>query len=109
MGRFRNYIVMATGFAFLIAVVSGITAGPAIAQIVKAALVKNVDEPGRSPFLSSEQGGGGTCSGFNCLSSDQFNGPAANTRLVIKDVSARVYLASGGKVFSAQLFSCPTP
>jgi hypothetical protein len=109
MNKFRNYLLTATGIVFLTAVVSGITAGPAIAQIVKAALVRNVDEPGRSPFLSSEQGGGEGCGGFNCISSDQFNGPAANTRLVIKDVSARVYLASGGKIFSAQLFSCPTP
>jgi len=109
MKEFKNYIWMAAGFAALIAVISGITAAPAIAALVKAALVQNVDEPGRSPFLSSETGGGGTCDADNCTDGERFNGPGANTRLVVKDVSLRAYLKPGGKVFSAQLFSCPTP
>lgn len=50
MNKFKNYIWMAAGFAILAAVISGIAAAPAIAQAVKAALVKNVDEPGRQPF-----------------------------------------------------------
>lgn len=42
---------MAASFAVLAAVISGITAGPAIAQAVKYALIQNRDEPARQPFL----------------------------------------------------------
>ena len=49
MNRFKNYAMMAAGFTVLAAVIAGITAGPAIAAAVKAALIKNVDERGRSP------------------------------------------------------------
>ena len=42
MNKFKNYLLMAAGFAVLAAVVSAITAGPAIAQAVKTALVHDV-------------------------------------------------------------------
>jgi hypothetical protein len=35
MNKLKNYIAMATEFAVLIAIVSAIAAGPAIAQIVR--------------------------------------------------------------------------
>ena len=50
MNRFKNQILLAAGFAVLAGVISGITAAPAIAQAIKAALIKNVDEPGRHPY-----------------------------------------------------------
>lgn len=53
MERFRNYVWMAAGFVILAAAISALTPGSALAQIVKAALVKNVDEPGRN-FLTLE-------------------------------------------------------
>jgi hypothetical protein len=52
MNRFRNYVLMAAGFAVLAMVVGVFSAGPAIAQAVRAALVSNVDDPGRIPFRS---------------------------------------------------------
>jgi len=61
MNKFKNYVLMAAGFAVLAAVISGVIAGPAIAQAVKAALVKNIDEPGRTPYqvdLSCSANGG---------------------------------------------------
>ena len=84
MNNFKTYILMATGFAVLAAVVSGIAAGPAIAQIVKSALVKNVDEPGRSPYSASA----------SCSAADgcdmSFARVPANKRLVVQFVSANV-------------------
>ena len=50
MNRFRNNVLMAVGFAVLAMVVGVFSAGPAIAQAVRAALVSNVDEPGRVPY-----------------------------------------------------------
>ena len=50
MNRFRNYVLTAAGFAVLATVVGVFSAGPAIAQLAKAALVKNVDEKGRVPW-----------------------------------------------------------
>ena len=42
--------LMAGGFALVGVVVGAFTAGPAIAQAVRAALVSNVDDPGRVPY-----------------------------------------------------------
>jgi hypothetical protein len=53
MNRFRNYALMAAGFAVLVVVVGVFTAGPVIAQAVRAALVSNVDDPGRIPYARS--------------------------------------------------------
>ena len=50
MGRVRYYVVVVLGSAALAAVFGLLNAGPAIAQAVRAALVKNVDEPGRNPY-----------------------------------------------------------
>ena len=53
MERFKNYVWMAAGFVILAAAISAFVPNSALAQIVKAALVKNVDEPGRN-FLTIE-------------------------------------------------------
>ena len=50
MNRLANYVCMAAGFAILVFTISALTPGSALAQIVKAALVKNVDEKGRVPY-----------------------------------------------------------
>jgi hypothetical protein len=49
MNKFKNYIWMAAGFVVLAAVVSGVTVAPAVAQMVKAALVRDVDNPALQP------------------------------------------------------------
>ncbi len=65
MNRWKNYVWMAAGVAAL-TVVGAFTAKPLLAQI-KAALVQNVDEPGRIPYQSSAvfaQGSPGPATGF---------------------------------------------
>jgi hypothetical protein len=85
MGPFKKYVLTAAGFAVLAGVISGITVAPAVAQAVKAALIKNVDEKGRVPYTAS----------INCFDTmDTFcAGSAASAvpsgkRLVIEHVSA---------------------
>jgi hypothetical protein len=53
MNQFKNYVLMAGGFALVATVVGVFTAGPAIAQALRAALVSNVDDPGRIPYAVS--------------------------------------------------------
>lgn len=45
MNKFKDYLLTAEGLAILVAVVSAIIAGPAIAQVVRATLVQDVDNP----------------------------------------------------------------
>ena len=49
----KTYGFMAGGFALVATVVGAFTAGPAIAQAVRAALVSNVDDPGRIPYAGA--------------------------------------------------------
>jgi len=94
MNRLKNQILLAAGFAVLAGVISGITAAPAIAQAIKAALVKNVDEPGRTPFEQNIEFTQSVC-GLNCynfqkISSCLFLDGAvvpAGKRFVIQHVS----------------------
>jgi len=67
MNRFRNYVLMAAGFAVVLVVVVALSAGPAIAQAVRAVLVSNVDDPGRIPYAAAVDckfAGGSGCDGF---------------------------------------------
>jgi hypothetical protein len=91
MNNFKNYIFMAAGFAVLVAVVSGITAGPAVAALVKAALVQSVDEPGRNPFALSASGTGGSWS------------VPAGQRYVIEDFSVRCDVDATGAMIGGLL------
>ncbi len=80
MNRFKNYLWMAAGFTVLALAISAFTPGSALAQIVKAALVKNVDEPGRVPYQSEN-----SCSDpFTCAI--EFSIVPANKRLVAQYV-----------------------
>jgi len=81
MKRLQNYVWMA-GFAVLVSVISAVTTAPTIAQAVKAAVVKNVDEPGRSPYHAS-----GSCV-VGTLCTITFPAVPANKRLVVQYVSA---------------------
>jgi len=95
MNRFKNQILLAAGFAVLAGVISGITAAPAIAAAIKAALIKNVDESGRVPYYKKL-----SCSSpINiCIAS----APAvpANMRLVIEHVGAHIQTDIGFRVES---------
>ncbi len=85
MERFKNYVWLAAGFVILAATISAFVPGAALAQIVKAALVKNVDERGRVPYgvQVSCDASFGSCVAY---------GPLVPTgkRLVLQHVSARV-------------------
>lgn len=86
MTRFRSYVLTAAGFAVLVMVVGIFAAGPAIAQAVRAALVSNVDDPGRIPYQY-----GGDCSFYNDTSCFVQGQPVpAGKRLVITHVSGDV-------------------
>ena len=91
MNGLKNNLLIAAGFTVLIAVVGGISAGPAIALAVKAALVKNVDEPGRSPYQSHS-----ICVGTGDCRSN-FVGIPQNTRLVVQSVTIYVHNLGGGQ------------
>ena len=92
MNKFKNHILMASGFALLAAVVAGVTAGPVIAQAVKAALVKNVDERGRVPY-QQEVGCQAAPANPTCLGV----GPQVpnGKRLVVEHVSTSISLQTG--------------
>jgi len=98
MNRFKNQILLAAGFAVLAGVITGITAVPAIAQAIKAALVKNVDEPGRVPFqvvLNDVTPGNGGCFASTLP-------VPTGKRLVLQHVNADIEL--GGVGNKVQIF-----
>jgi hypothetical protein len=81
MNRFRNFIWIAAGFTILAAAISALMPGSALAQAIKAALIKNIDEPGRSPYYSS----GNCASAGGCIIT--LAAVPANKRLVVQFVS----------------------
>jgi hypothetical protein len=109
MNRWENYVWMAAGAAAL-TVVGAFTAKPLLAQI-KAALVQNVDEPGRIPYQSSAvfaQGSPG-CAGPGCFSCTgtfcalSFTQIPSNKRLVVTGVFGKVYVNTPGVLEPIQL------
>ena len=103
MNRFKNQILLAAGFAVLAGVISGVTAAPAIAQAIKAALVKNVDEPGRTPFqvrLSCGNGSTTACNGTSAAI-------PLGKRLVIQHVSVKIDTLPAGSTVEFLDLSSP--
>lgn len=96
MERFKNYVWMAAGFVILAAAISAFVPGSALAQIVKAALVKNVDERGRVPYTSSASCFGPDL-GFGADCNLTFTQVPANMRLVLEHITAEMRLGPGGK------------
>ncbi len=74
------------GAVALLAVAGRFYAIPAIAQSIRAALVKNIDEPGRNPYSSTF-----TCTspGFSACTAEATPVPAG-MRLVIENVNAQI-------------------
>jgi hypothetical protein len=91
MNRFRNYVLMAAGFAVLVLVVGVFSAGPAIAQAVRAALVSNVDEPGRIPYHIPIALSGDCMLGCIGVASPKQGRVPAGKRLVITNVTGQVF------------------
>lgn len=83
-----------SGAVVLLAVLGGFSATPALAEWIRVALVKNVDERGRAPYMhfqaSSCPGGGAT----ECQV--VFPPVPAGKRLVLERVNASVNFATNG-------------
>src|SRR5258706_15121720 len=90
--KMKNRILTLAGILALVAVLGKFYAVPAIAQAVRAAVVKNIDEPGRSPF-QQEAFFSGSCPNITACSVNYAPVPA-NKRLVITNVSGR-FLTTG--------------
>jgi hypothetical protein len=107
MNRVKTCIWMAAGLA-LLAVLGGLAAKPALAQ-VRAAIVENVDEPGRNPYASTvffangfEFPAGGTCGSSQCEL--HFQTVPAGKRLVVTNVIGNVYVDTPGVISPVLLF-----
>jgi hypothetical protein len=109
MNRWNKALCILAAISTL-AAAGAFTAKPLMAQI-KAALVQNVDEPGRMPYQSTalfSQGGGG-CAGPNCFSCSQsfcivtFAQVPGNKRLVVTSVLGQVYVDTPGVLQPIQL------
>jgi hypothetical protein len=79
----KNRLLQFAGVLAILAVLGKFYAVPLIAQI-RAALVKNVDEPGRSPYQQGTQ-----CSSSNGGCDAIFAAVPGNKRLVLQTVSAQ--------------------
>ena len=106
----KTYGLMAGGFALVGVVVGAFTAGPAIAQAVRAALVSNVDDPGRVPY---QVGINDPVAFLDCSSVCVTEAPQvpAGKRLVITNVSGVLLtgLPSGSVILPSVLGSGNTP
>jgi len=94
MNRWKNYVLMAAGVAAL-TLVGAFTAKPLLAQI-KAALVQNVDEPGRSPYSSASNFTNSSCSGVLCVI--RFTPVPAGKRLVVTNLTGQINVGAPGVV-----------
>jgi len=102
----KNRILTLAGILALVAVLGKFYAVPAIAQAVRAAVVKNIDEPGRSPF-QQEAFFSGSCPNIAACSVNYAPVPA-NKRLVITNVSGRfLTTGSNGRVDQVDLITGP--
>ncbi len=101
MKRSQSYIWMAAGLTSL-ALIAGFTAKPLLAQI-KAALVENIDEAGRSPYQStlvfSRNTGG--CATSTCTLI--FKGVPLGKRLVATNITGAIFVDTPGIVLPPQL------
>jgi hypothetical protein len=101
MNRWKNYIWMAAGVSAL-SVVGAFTAKPLLAQI-RAALVQNVDEPGRNPYSSYIFVRPENCVQLTC--SVQFDAIPAGKRLVATSVIGTIPVARPGIITFFFLYS----
>ena len=113
----KNRLLTFAGVLALLAVLGKFYATPLIAQ-VRAAVIKNIDEKGRNPYM---QGAFASCfSGTSAFCDMNFPAVPANKRLVIEHVSANIgastgtgingtFLLVGGTVFSLPGNAMATP
>ncbi|MBZ5624982.1 MAG: hypothetical protein LAQ69_40715 [Acidobacteriia bacterium] len=88
----KNRLLTFAGGLALLAVLGKFYAVPAIAQAVRAALVKNIDERGRIPFQAR----------FSCSDVAQCSALAnpvpAHSRLVIEHIGAQCLMTTGDQI-----------
>jgi hypothetical protein len=92
MKRFTTQILTAIGFVTFMTVV-GLWSSPKLMAAIKAALVQNVDEPGRNPYQETKLL---TCSAGSSFCSGDYGPVPVGKRLVVTNVSGRVELAVAG-------------
>jgi hypothetical protein len=100
----KNSLLMGAAILAVLSALAHFNAKPLLAQI-RAALVKNIDEPGRSPYQSVSHGTPGTPT--FCVT--EFAPIPPNKRLVVEHLSAYAVL-TGGTSASAVIegkFSAP--
>ena len=83
MRKWRRFVGLAITVIVVGATISLIGQGRAIAQAVRAALVQNVDEPGRNAYSESA-----SCFSFGCLAI--FSPVPAGKRLVVTFINGQV-------------------
>jgi len=91
MNRWKRFTRIGLALAGLAAVLALVTERQAVAQAVRAALVRNQDEPGRNPYSQFAE-----CLGSEC--SLTFPPVPAGQRLVVTFVSAAVGNGNGGPI-----------
>jgi len=85
--KMKNKLLMLAGTLAVVAVLGKFYAVPALAQAVRAAVVKNIDEPGRTPF---EDAGISNCDAKGLACGLDYAPVPANKRLVITYVTGQI-------------------
>ncbi len=96
----KNKLLTLAGTLAFLAVLGKYYAIPAAAQAIRAALVKNTDEPGRLPFTSLVAGTRGTRCSSNCTT-DAFTDSFALLPAVPSGKRLIVNHVFGGEAFAA--------
>jgi hypothetical protein len=108
----KHRMIAIAGFLAIAAVLTTSYATPAVAQWMKVALVRNVDEKGRTPYMQFQAL---ACSGESQVCQVVFPPVPPGTRLVVERVNASVNFAESGirlmglLVQQSILFALPAP
>jgi hypothetical protein len=94
----KNKLFTLAAALTLAAVLGTIYGTPALAAVIKAVLVKNVDEPGRIPFTTSPRLTCSTPSGSTVACTAAGTQVPAGRRLVVQSISARIVIPTGKKI-----------
>jgi hypothetical protein len=90
----KNRLVTMAGALAILALLGKFYATPVMAQALRAVLVKNLDEKGRSPYMQFQ---GRSCpGGGNAVCDIVFPPVPAGKRLVVERVNGSVIFASSG-------------
>ena len=96
----KNGLIQLAGALALAAVLGKFYAVPLIAQ-VRAALVKNIDERGRSPYTVAAKCGGGESGNLSCIG--DFPAISANKRFVVEYINGNVEVSQAAEFERARL------